>query len=198
MTISLRERRRLMLRDEILQAARLLILEKGYAAMSMDDLAAHVGISKPTLYSYFAAKEDLVVAAFISEVEKLFAFVEAETEQLSPRQRLMFLLKAMMKQHADEATMAARPATPELFQILCAHEQSFKYMQRVEALIASLFEEAIASGEVDASLNPKAMVRAFFSNVHAARISQFFPIDVDTEVLEKTLTAFFERGIIAQ
>ena len=53
MTVSLRERRRQLLYDEILTAVGELLGEKGYSAMSMDELAARVGISKPTLYSIF-------------------------------------------------------------------------------------------------------------------------------------------------
>jgi AcrR family transcriptional regulator len=56
MTVPLRERRRQLLRDEILQAAAALLNEKGYAAMSMDELAGRAGISKPTLYGYVREK----------------------------------------------------------------------------------------------------------------------------------------------
>jgi AcrR family transcriptional regulator len=62
MAHSLRERRRQMLREEILEATHQLLTERGYAAMSMDDLAARVGVSKPTLYNQFPTKEDLIAA----------------------------------------------------------------------------------------------------------------------------------------
>lgn len=47
-------------RTEIVAAARDLIRDKGYAGTSMKDLAERVGILKSSLYSHFAAKEDLV------------------------------------------------------------------------------------------------------------------------------------------
>ena len=35
--------------------------EKGYCAMTMNDIAARLGVSKGTLYNYFETKDDLVI-----------------------------------------------------------------------------------------------------------------------------------------
>ncbi len=58
---SLQERQRQVREEAILDAARELLVEQGYAAMSMDDLAGRVGVSKATLYHHFPSKEELVV-----------------------------------------------------------------------------------------------------------------------------------------
>ncbi|WP_044559791.1 TetR/AcrR family transcriptional regulator [Azospirillum sp. B4] len=49
-------------RQAILDAASALFQEVGFAAASMSELAARVGGSKATLYSYFRSKEELFVA----------------------------------------------------------------------------------------------------------------------------------------
>jgi AcrR family transcriptional regulator len=46
-------------RDAILDAARDVFLEDGFAATSMSTIAARVGGSKATLYTYFKSKEEL-------------------------------------------------------------------------------------------------------------------------------------------
>ena len=46
----------------MLDAARGLFAERGYAAVTMDDVAAAVGVTKPLLYTYFGNKERLYVA----------------------------------------------------------------------------------------------------------------------------------------
>lgn len=48
--------------EEITAAALDLFVERGYAATRLDDVAARAGISKGTLYLYFANKEDLFKA----------------------------------------------------------------------------------------------------------------------------------------
>ena len=51
------------LREEaILDATNRLLGDKGYEAMSMDDIAAEVGIAKGSLYKHFESKEALAGA----------------------------------------------------------------------------------------------------------------------------------------
>lgn len=47
---------------ELLDAARELFVEKGFAAARAEDIAARAGVSKATLYLYFRSKEDLLKA----------------------------------------------------------------------------------------------------------------------------------------
>jgi len=45
---------------ELLDAALALFVEKGFAGSTAEDIAARAGVSKGTLYLYFASKEDLL------------------------------------------------------------------------------------------------------------------------------------------
>src|SRR5271170_7231779 len=53
-------------REAILEVARQVFFEEGYAAASMSTIAARLGGSKGTLYNYFKSKEELF-AAYIRE-----------------------------------------------------------------------------------------------------------------------------------
>jgi AcrR family transcriptional regulator len=48
--------------EQTLTAARALFAERGYAAVTMDEVAAAVGVTKPLLYNYFGNKEQLYIA----------------------------------------------------------------------------------------------------------------------------------------
>jgi len=54
-----RERRKEARPSELAAAALELFVERGYAATRLEDIAARAGVSKGTLYLYFAGKEDL-------------------------------------------------------------------------------------------------------------------------------------------
>ena len=57
----------------ILHAARQLVLQYGVRSVSMDDIAAHLGMSKKTIYQYYTDKDELVegiVAAVINDNEQ--------------------------------------------------------------------------------------------------------------------------------
>lgn len=48
--------------EQTLEAAHSLFAERGYAAVTMDEIAAAVGVTKPLLYNYFGNKERLYIA----------------------------------------------------------------------------------------------------------------------------------------
>jgi AcrR family transcriptional regulator len=60
----LRQRKRLRTHDAISSAAISLFLERGFDQVSVAEIAAAAEVSKPTLFKYFATKEDLVLHRF--------------------------------------------------------------------------------------------------------------------------------------
>ena len=58
-------------RERILRAAKLVLLEKGLDAASMEDVAARAGTTKPTVYAHFKSKDELV-SAVVEYVKGLF------------------------------------------------------------------------------------------------------------------------------
>jgi len=57
-----RERRKQARPGELLDAALDLFVEKGFAATRVEEVAAHAGVSKGTLFLYFPSKEELFKA----------------------------------------------------------------------------------------------------------------------------------------
>jgi len=75
----------------MLAAARQVFAERGYDAASMDEIASVAGISKPMLYAYFGAKEDLFAACVREAGREFRASVKAAAGPLDdgpPDQRL--------------------------------------------------------------------------------------------------------------
>lgn len=63
------ERRRARSREEILDAARKVLLRSGVAAMTLEAVASEAGISKTGLYYYFSSKDVLVFELVFSTLE---------------------------------------------------------------------------------------------------------------------------------
>lgn len=59
--MGLRERKKRRMYQDVSDTAVRLFLERGFDAVSVAEVAAAAGISKPTLFRYFPAKEDLVL-----------------------------------------------------------------------------------------------------------------------------------------
>lgn len=77
------------LRLRVLAAARAALFAHGYSALTMDDLAAELGMSKKTLYQHFATKEALIGAA----LDAFAAEVRADADQILADRRLSFAEK---------------------------------------------------------------------------------------------------------
>ena len=67
--VTLRERKRLATRERIIATAVKLFSARGIEAVTVDEIAAAAEIGKGTVYNYFAAKEDIVVA-FLLELDR--------------------------------------------------------------------------------------------------------------------------------
>lgn len=64
--------------EEILDAARTVILDKDFSGATMDDIAGEAGITKPTIYQYFKTKDEL----FIQMVEPLIMSLAEKLESI--------------------------------------------------------------------------------------------------------------------
>lgn len=73
-----------------MQVARKLLIEQGYAGLSMDQLAEVTEYSKGTIYQHFSTKEDLVTALAIESMERrVDLFLRAEKFVGRSRERMV-------------------------------------------------------------------------------------------------------------
>ncbi|WP_318208492.1 TetR/AcrR family transcriptional regulator [Streptomyces sp. SJL17-1] len=73
----LRERKKERTRQALSDAAVALFLERGFDAVSVAEVAAAAEVSKPTLFRYFPAKEDLVLHRFADHEDESARVVAA-------------------------------------------------------------------------------------------------------------------------
>src|SRR5688500_12892276 len=85
---NLRQRRAQLTRDEILQAARRLFAERGYARTSVRDVAAAAGVSPQTVYDSVGSKQELVSSLndLIDSEAGIGGIVRAAAESEDPRE----------------------------------------------------------------------------------------------------------------
>lgn len=68
---SLRERNKARARTEIANVALALFSERGFEAVTVDDVVAAVGVSRRTFFRYFESKEDALLADYPMLLERL-------------------------------------------------------------------------------------------------------------------------------
>lgn len=100
-------------RERLLAAMVKSVTEVGYSALTVQDVLARAGISRPTFYEQFGDKEDCFLAAFDAVVARMRTSIEgAVAEGDEWRERLRLGLAALLE-FVDEDPDAARAAIVE-------------------------------------------------------------------------------------
>ncbi|TCO50587.1 TetR family transcriptional regulator [Kribbella antiqua] len=87
----LRARKKQQTHDALSEAAIALFLERGFDEVSVADIAAAADVSKPTLFKYFATKQDLVLHRFADHQHEAARVVQASTKPPAEALRDHFL-----------------------------------------------------------------------------------------------------------
>jgi TetR/AcrR family transcriptional regulator, regulator of autoinduction and epiphytic fitness len=83
--------------DAIVLAVNRLLAEKGFDLMTVDEVAADVGIAKASLYKHFSSKEDLAAAAMVRVLGLAQAFLAALPAQAEPLAQLKAVARWMLQ-----------------------------------------------------------------------------------------------------
>ncbi|MGW6587682.1 TetR family transcriptional regulator [Streptomyces globisporus] len=82
--VGLRERKKRLTYQAVSDAAIRMFLERGFDKVSVAEVAAAADISKPTLFRYFPAKEDLVLHRFADHEDEAARVVTARAPDETP------------------------------------------------------------------------------------------------------------------
>ncbi|MDC6636538.1 TetR/AcrR family transcriptional regulator, partial [Leclercia adecarboxylata] len=74
--------------EAIVQTANRLLAEKGFESMTVDEVAAAVGIAKASLYKHFPSKEDLAAAAMVRIMQRTLEFLASVPPEDKPVAKL--------------------------------------------------------------------------------------------------------------
>ncbi len=85
-------------RENIVSAASSLFMEKGIAAVSMDDIAKAARYSKATLYVYFKNKEEIVGILVLNSMKKLYDYISsALIQHKTTKARYDFICRGLVQ-----------------------------------------------------------------------------------------------------
>lgn len=172
---TLRERQRQAREEAILDAAHELLLEQGYAAMSMDELAARLGASKATLYHHFPSKEDLAIRVIIRMMRRGEERIRTHDASLPAIVRLEQTLRTGLEQRAGLSAARITLLPQSVTQHPLYQAQHCRMVQTLSALV----EQAKAEGDIAAHLATPVVVRL---------IQNLFRTDFDDLVQSGELT----------
>ena len=126
-------------RRAILKSAAALFAVQGYDRASMNEIAAHCGVSKALLYHYYDNKEHLLFDIIHAHLDDLVAAVDVG--EGGPRERLRAMIGGLLEayQHADEEHQIQISGMKRL------PEERVAELVALERVLVRTFSEAVAA-----------------------------------------------------
>lgn len=149
--VSFREQVLRVREDAIVSTVNRLLAEKGFDLMTVDEVAAEVGIAKASLYKHFASKEELAAAAMVRVLDKASEFLATRklVAEATPLQHLQAVARWTMEvQLAGE--MPSLPAqNSSLRASLASNKLYLARLMEVSDQLGEWIVQAQAEGALD-------------------------------------------------
>ena len=135
-------------REAVIRAAAHAFNHKGYHNTSLDDIAAALEVTKPTVYYYVTNKEQLLFECFVAGVEQIRAgFREARDMEIPARERLHAVLRHYAKTMASEfGWCMVRVEEQDLSPDMSSHIKAMK--SEIDQGIRRLIREGVQDGSI--------------------------------------------------
>jgi TetR/AcrR family transcriptional regulator, regulator of autoinduction and epiphytic fitness len=151
--------------DAIIQSVNRLLADKGFDLMTVDEVAADVGIAKASLYKHFPSKEALAAAAMVRLMERTQAVVDQQAARsgVKPVERLRALTRwALQTQLAGE--MPTVPSqNSSLRAELMANAQYLDAILRISDTLGDWIRQAQADGDINPELPAELVLYTIYS-----------------------------------
>ena len=149
--------------DAIIETVNQLLAEKGFEAMTVDEVAASVGIAKASLYKHFPSKEDLAAAAMVRVMQRAQSFLKT----LQPAARPLDNIRAVARWTMELKLAGQMPSLPSqnssLRATLIANPDYMDGLMEVSDTLGEWIEAAQKAG----TLNPKLPAIAVLYTLYA-------------------------------
>lgn len=163
--LSFRQKVHIAREDAIVQSVKRLLAEKGFEQMTVDEVAADVGIAKASLYKHFPSKEALAAAAMVQMLD--LALEESQRLEADTSLAALDKLKAITRWTVQTQLAGQMPTLPsENSSLRAALVADSTYMDRLMRL-SDLLGEWIIDAQAAKTLQQKLPAEAALFTLYA-------------------------------
>jgi AcrR family transcriptional regulator len=149
--------------EAIIQNVNRLLAEKGFDAMTVDEVAAAVGIAKASLYKHFPSKEDLAAAAMVRVMRRAQQFLAG----IDPALPVLERLKAVVRWTLQMQLAGQMPSLPSqnssLRAVLMASREYIDALMGISDTLGAWIEAGQRDGALDAKLPALAILYTLYA-----------------------------------
>lgn len=149
--------------DAIIRTVNQLLAQKGFEAMTVDEVAASVGIAKASLYKHFPSKEDLAAAAMAQVMRRAQDFLATLPQSAAPLDNLKSVVRWTMALKLAGEMPSLPSQNSSLRATLMANTAYMDGLVEVSDVLGGWIEAAQAQGSMNAQLPAIAVLYTLFA-----------------------------------
>lgn len=183
-------------KDRILRHAGSLFLRNGVKSVSMDDIAAELGMSKKTLYKTFANKDEIVLAVITEHLARAQGECVSVARPAADAVEQMICISRWAEQQFSDIHPSIfhdlRKYHPAAWQLLEAHKHTFVLEQLTQNL-----RRGVAEGLFRADLDVAVLARLNLAQIDLTFNPELYPPGQFAPVrVNRVLDDHFLRGVV--
>lgn len=180
--------------DAIIEVVNRLLAEKGFDAMTVDEVAARVGIAKASLYKHFPSKEDLAAAAMVRVMRQAQAFCASLPHDAPPLENLRAAARWTMELKLAGEMPSLPSQNSSLRATLMANRGYMDGLIEVSDRLGAWIEAAQADGSISSRLPAIAVLYTLYARA-CDPVLEFLKMGgqhSDQEIAELVLSTCFD------
>ena len=150
-------------RNELARQAARLFAENGFHGTSMEDVAAAIGVQKPSLYEYVSSKQDLLAETMRDGAQAFHTALDGIDEPLPALEKLRLALRAHLRVVAEQLDVATVFVREWRYLEGPRGEEFVAERRRYEERIRDLFREGVEQSELRTDLDVSTAALLFLS-----------------------------------
>ncbi|NCP54183.1 MAG: TetR family transcriptional regulator [Comamonadaceae bacterium CG_4_9_14_0_8_um_filter_60_18] len=180
--------------DAIIHAVNRLLAEKGFDAMTVDEVAAQVGIAKASLYKHFPSKEDLAAAAMVRVMRRAQDFINALPAEAAPLDNLRAVVRWVLQVKLAGDMPSLPSQNSSLRATLIDNRDYMDGLMEVSDRLGAWIEAAQAQGHLNPALPAIAILYTFFARAcdSVVEFLQMGGLFSDEQITELVLSTCFD------
>jgi AcrR family transcriptional regulator len=180
--------------DAIIGVVNRLLAEKGFDAMTVDEVASQVGIAKASLYKHFPSKEDLAAAAMVRVMRRAQTFLEALPDSLPALAKLRAVVRWTMELKLAGEMPSLPSQNSSLRATLIANSDYMNGLIEVSDHLGTWIETAQAQGLINPQLPAIAVLYTLYARA-CDPVLEFLQMGgqhTDAEIADLVLSTCFD------
>ncbi|MEY2861595.1 MAG: hypothetical protein RLZ68_46 [Pseudomonadota bacterium] len=192
--VSFKQQMLLAREDAIISAVNRLLAEKGFEAMTVDEVAASVGIAKASLYKHFPSKEDLACAAMVRVMRRAQDFLANLPADAAPLDNLRAVVRWTMELKIGGEMPSLPSQNSSLRATLMGSKDYMNGLMEVSDVLGAWIEAAQAQGTLNAKIPAIAVLYTLYARA-CDPVLEFLKMGGqhdDTQIVDLVMSTCFD------